>query len=168
MSATIVVQRECLEHEGDDDEKGRIRTSSKESGEHRSRGARGDVPRLARIRADRRERTVQTEVLVAGGGPCGLMLANELGRRGIRCLLVDVKPGTAFNPQANATQARTMEHFRGSASRTRFARSGCLPIIRPTSPTGAAPPSGLRRRWRCWIVRSAAPLLEDGAAAAAL
>ncbi|MDB5915320.1 MAG: hypothetical protein JWP22_3995 [Ramlibacter sp.] len=51
-------------------------------------------------------------MLIAGGGPCGLMLANELGRRGIRTLLVDPKPGTAFNPQANATQARTMEHFR--------------------------------------------------------
>src|SRR5947199_2414795 len=40
------------------------------------------------------------------------MLANELGRRGISALLVDQKPTTAFNPQANATQARTMEHFR--------------------------------------------------------
>ncbi|BDB29658.1 hypothetical protein Tamer19_06510 [Cupriavidus sp. TA19] len=40
------------------------------------------------------------------------MLANELGRRGIAAVLVDEKPGTAFNPQANATQARTMEHFR--------------------------------------------------------
>jgi 2-polyprenyl-6-methoxyphenol hydroxylase-like FAD-dependent oxidoreductase len=40
------------------------------------------------------------------------MLANELGRRGIRTVLVDEKPGTAFNPQANATQARTMEHYR--------------------------------------------------------
>ena len=55
---------------------------------------------------------IETDVLISGGGPCGLMLANELGRRGIRCLLVDAKPGTAFNPQANATQARTMEHFR--------------------------------------------------------
>jgi 2-polyprenyl-6-methoxyphenol hydroxylase-like FAD-dependent oxidoreductase len=51
-------------------------------------------------------------VLIVGGGPCGLMLANELGRRGIRALLVDEKSSTAFNPQANATQARTMEHFR--------------------------------------------------------
>jgi 2-polyprenyl-6-methoxyphenol hydroxylase-like FAD-dependent oxidoreductase len=57
-------------------------------------------------------RVLNTDVLVAGGGPCGLMLANELGRRGIRTLLVDAKPSTAFNPQANATQARTMEHFR--------------------------------------------------------
>jgi 2-polyprenyl-6-methoxyphenol hydroxylase-like FAD-dependent oxidoreductase len=56
--------------------------------------------------------TIETEVLIAGGGPCGLMLANELGPRGIRCLLVDAKPSTAFNPQANATQARTMEHYR--------------------------------------------------------
>lgn len=53
-----------------------------------------------------------TDVLIAGGGPCGLMLANELGRRGIRCLVIDAKPSTAYNPQANATQARTMEHFR--------------------------------------------------------
>jgi 2-polyprenyl-6-methoxyphenol hydroxylase-like FAD-dependent oxidoreductase len=51
-------------------------------------------------------------VLIAGGGPCGLMLANELGRRGVSAILVDQKPDTAFNPQANATQARSMEHFR--------------------------------------------------------
>lgn len=56
--------------------------------------------------------TTATEVLIAGGGPFGLMLALELGRRGVRCLLVEPKPGTAYNPQANATQARTMEHFR--------------------------------------------------------
>src|SRR5258708_557302 len=40
------------------------------------------------------------------------MLANELRRRGVAALLLDQKPGTAFNPQANATQARTMEHYR--------------------------------------------------------
>lgn len=57
-------------------------------------------------------RVLNTDVLIAGGGPCGLMLANELGRRGIATLLVDAKPSTAFNPQANATQARTMEHYR--------------------------------------------------------
>jgi 2-polyprenyl-6-methoxyphenol hydroxylase-like FAD-dependent oxidoreductase len=54
----------------------------------------------------------RTQVLIVGGGPCGLMLANELGRRGIAALILDQKPGTAFNPQANATQARTMEHYR--------------------------------------------------------
>src|SRR5438105_9543409 len=54
----------------------------------------------------------QTQVILVGGGPCGLMLANELGRRGIGVVLIDQKPGTAFNPQVNATQARTMELYR--------------------------------------------------------
>jgi 2-polyprenyl-6-methoxyphenol hydroxylase-like FAD-dependent oxidoreductase len=56
--------------------------------------------------------TETTQVLIVGGGPCGLMLANELGRRNIATILIDQKATTAFNPQANATQARTMEHFR--------------------------------------------------------
>lgn len=51
-------------------------------------------------------------VLIVGGGPCGLMLSIELSRRGIASFLVDAKPRTAKNPQANATQARTMEHYR--------------------------------------------------------
>lgn len=52
------------------------------------------------------------DIAISGGGPFGLMLANELGRRGISVILFDEKPSTAFNPQANATQARTMEHYR--------------------------------------------------------
>jgi 2-polyprenyl-6-methoxyphenol hydroxylase-like FAD-dependent oxidoreductase len=74
---------------------------------------------------------VQTQVLVAGAGPCGLMLANELGRRGISCLVVDAKPGTAFNPQANATQARTMEHFRRLGFASEIRAQG-LPAHHPT------------------------------------
>ena len=74
------------------------------------------------------------DVLISGGGPCGLMLANELGRRGIRCLVVDAKPSTAFNPQANATQARTMEHFR----RLGFANEVRAQGLPPDHPTDIA------------------------------
>jgi len=61
------------------------------------------------------------DVLIAGGGPCGLVLANELGRRGVRTLLLTEKPSTTTFPQANATQARTMEHYRrlGFAAKVR-------------------------------------------------
>jgi 2-polyprenyl-6-methoxyphenol hydroxylase-like FAD-dependent oxidoreductase len=54
----------------------------------------------------------ETSVIVVGGGPAGLCLAIELGMRGVRCILFDDKPDTTPHPQANATQARTMEHFR--------------------------------------------------------
>ena len=74
---------------------------------------------------------LQTDVLIAGGGPCGLTLAIELGRRGISCLLVDAKPDTAFNPQANATQARTMEHFRRLGLAQEVRAQG-LPADHPT------------------------------------
>jgi 2-polyprenyl-6-methoxyphenol hydroxylase-like FAD-dependent oxidoreductase len=72
-----------------------------------------------------------SEVVVAGGGPCGLMLANELGRRGVSVLLVDEKPTTAFNPQANATQARTMEHYRRLGFADEIRQQG-LPAEYPT------------------------------------
>lgn len=75
--------------------------------------------------------TLRTDVLIAGGGPCGLMLALELGKRGIPCLLVEPKPGTAFNPQANATQARTMEHFRRHGFADEIRAQG-LPADHPT------------------------------------
>src|SRR5579862_216781 len=52
------------------------------------------------------------EVIIVGGGPAGLMLANELGRRDIATLLLCDRPSTTTFPQANATQARTMEHYR--------------------------------------------------------
>jgi 2-polyprenyl-6-methoxyphenol hydroxylase-like FAD-dependent oxidoreductase len=55
---------------------------------------------------------LDSSVIIAGGGPAGLMLAIELGRREIPTLLLSDRPSTTTFPQANATQARTMEHYR--------------------------------------------------------
>lgn len=77
------------------------------------------------------ETRLTASVLIVGGGPCGLMLANELGRRGVSAVLVDEKPGTAFNPQANATQARSMEHYRRLGFADEIRREG-LPADYPT------------------------------------
>ena len=70
-------------------------------------------------------------MLIVGGCPCGLMLANELGRRGVCAIMVDEKPGTAFNPQANATQARSMEHYRRLGFADEIRQAG-LPADYPT------------------------------------
>jgi len=71
------------------------------------------------------------EVAIAGGGPVGLMLAIELGRRGVRTLLLNDRPDTSPHPQANATQARTMEHYRRLGFADRIRATG-LPPDYPT------------------------------------
>jgi 2-polyprenyl-6-methoxyphenol hydroxylase-like FAD-dependent oxidoreductase len=53
-----------------------------------------------------------TDVLIAGGGPAGLVLALELGARGVPCILLNDAPHTAQHPKANAVSSRTMEHLR--------------------------------------------------------
>ncbi len=66
---------------------------------------------------------LDADVLIAGGGPCGLVLAIELGRRGIRTALFNDRPSTTPHPAAGASQARTMEHYRrlGFVKRVRAA-----------------------------------------------
>jgi 2-polyprenyl-6-methoxyphenol hydroxylase-like FAD-dependent oxidoreductase len=54
----------------------------------------------------------ETPVLIAGGGPVGLSVAIDLGRRGIDCVLVEQEDGTIYHPRATALNARTMEFFR--------------------------------------------------------
>src|SRR6516165_8735340 len=51
-------------------------------------------------------------VIIIGAGPCGLVLAIELGRRGIPVIVLEERTSPGRFPAANATQARTMEHYR--------------------------------------------------------
>jgi 2-polyprenyl-6-methoxyphenol hydroxylase-like FAD-dependent oxidoreductase len=63
------------------------------------------------------------QVLIAGGGPVGLILAIELGQHGVRCELVDKRPAPGRLPKMERCNARTMEFFRrmGVADRVRAA-----------------------------------------------
>jgi 2-polyprenyl-6-methoxyphenol hydroxylase-like FAD-dependent oxidoreductase len=54
---------------------------------------------------------VDTEVLIVGAGPTGLMLANQLARRGLRPLIIDRHPGPAMQTRALGVQARTLEIY---------------------------------------------------------
>src|SRR5262245_31759191 len=54
---------------------------------------------------------MDTDVLIVGAGPTGLMLANQLARRGVRFLIVDRHAGPAQQSRALGVQARTMEIY---------------------------------------------------------
>lgn len=67
----------------------------------------------------------RVEVLVVGAGPAGLSLAIELGRRGIRCLVLEQNDRVGLNPRAKTTNVRTREHLR---------RWGIAQALRDASP----------------------------------
>jgi 2-polyprenyl-6-methoxyphenol hydroxylase-like FAD-dependent oxidoreductase len=57
------------------------------------------------------EAQMDTDVLIVGAGPTGLMLANQLARRGIRTLIIDRHAGPSLQTRALGVQARTLEIY---------------------------------------------------------
>jgi 2-polyprenyl-6-methoxyphenol hydroxylase-like FAD-dependent oxidoreductase len=54
---------------------------------------------------------MNTDVMIVGAGPTGLMLANQLARNGILALIEDRHSGPAQQSRAMAVQARTLEIY---------------------------------------------------------
>ena len=54
---------------------------------------------------------MDTDVLVVGAGPTGLMLANQLVRQGVRVSIIDRHGGPARETRALGVQARTLEIY---------------------------------------------------------
>jgi 2-polyprenyl-6-methoxyphenol hydroxylase-like FAD-dependent oxidoreductase len=75
------------------------------------------------------EGVTDSEVLIVGAGPTGLTLAIDLGKRGIRCTIIERKERPAFLPKMERVNARSMEIYRrmGLAPQIRAAglRSDC-------------------------------------------
>src|SRR5438105_4684348 len=51
------------------------------------------------------------DVLIVGAGPTGLMLGNQLGRRGVRALIIDRNSGPSIQTKPLGVQARTLEIY---------------------------------------------------------
>ena len=56
--------------------------------------------------------TLETPILIVGGGPVGLALATDLGMRGTSCLLIEQGEGPPDHPRATALNSRSMEFMR--------------------------------------------------------
>jgi 2-polyprenyl-6-methoxyphenol hydroxylase-like FAD-dependent oxidoreductase len=54
---------------------------------------------------------MDTSVLIVGAGPTGLMLANQLARRGVRPVIIDRHSGPAQQSRAMVVQARSLEIY---------------------------------------------------------
>jgi 2-polyprenyl-6-methoxyphenol hydroxylase-like FAD-dependent oxidoreductase len=74
----------------------------------------------------------RVDVVIVGAGPVGLSAAIELGRRDIRCLVVERNDRVGYSPRAKTTNVRTREHLR---------RWGIAEALRQASPIAPDRPS---------------------------
>ena len=54
---------------------------------------------------------LKTKVLICGAGPTGLMMACQLKRFGVDCIVIDPKQGIVKESRALAVQARTLQIY---------------------------------------------------------
>ena len=90
-----------------------------------------------------------TQVLIVGAGPVGLTLALDLGRRGVRCTLIERNKTSIQLPKMERCNARTMEIYRrlGIAEKIRDAglpRSAPMDVFLALSMSDAKPLAHLR------------------------
>ncbi|HUC48843.1 MAG TPA: FAD-dependent monooxygenase [Xanthobacteraceae bacterium] len=70
-----------------------------------------------------------TDVLIVGGGPTGLTLAIDLGKRGVRCTLIEQKEKPAFLPKMERINARSMEIYRRLGLSQQIRAAGLRPDV---------------------------------------
>jgi 2-polyprenyl-6-methoxyphenol hydroxylase-like FAD-dependent oxidoreductase len=70
---------------------------------------------------------IETPILIVGGGPVGLSLGADLGRRGVQCMIIEQSDGVIYHPRATALNARTMELLRRFGVSERVKRDGTPP-----------------------------------------
>ena len=85
---------------------------------------------------------LEADVLVVGAGPTGLMLANQLARRGVRLMIIDRHSGPAQQTRAMAVQARTLEIYAAMGIAERAVSLGTI---------GAGANMWANGRWRARI-----------------
>jgi len=72
---------------------------------------------------------MNTDVLIVGGGPTGLTLAIDLGKRGVRCTLIEQKARPAFLPKMERINARSMEIYRRLGLSQKIRAAGLRPDV---------------------------------------
>lgn len=85
-------------------------------------------------------RALDTDVLIVGAGPTGLMLANCLARLGVRFVIIDGKSGPTRESRALGLQARTLELYDQLGIVHR--------VLSQAQPAGSIVPGFERRRFR--------------------
>jgi 2-polyprenyl-6-methoxyphenol hydroxylase-like FAD-dependent oxidoreductase len=90
---------------------------------------------------------ITTDVLIVGGGPVGLALALELGRRGVACVVAEQNQQPARQPRAKTTNVRSMEHMRRWGLAETLRAAAPLPADYPTDVCFATRLYGPRLGW---------------------